>query len=332
MVTTRTNLTTRCYRGRAEAVSLIGVHTMEAPEGSQTAENVAAYFQRVDASSQWTVDDDSRVRVVRDEDTAWTLPGANARSLNIEIAGYARQSADDWRDAFSLKALNIAALCAAEWCKKYDIPVRRLTDAQIRSKAKGFAGHVDVNRVYKKSSHWDPGPNFPWTYFLGLVSKHLDALGGGKPVPAPANPGWDNRGYSTAWISAQQAKLNRLGYDLVVDGKRGPATIAATKSFQATHGLTQDGIPGPATAKKLDAAVAARAKAKHHRRTTTAPTHVYGGLGTKRGRLLPKGYPFTVVNGSGTKVGKTWWVQTTAGNWVRGAKTTKAKAAAKKKG
>jgi len=147
---------------------------------------------------------------------------------------------------------------------------------------------------------------------------------------APA--GWDNRGYSKAWISTQQAKLNRLGYDLVVDGKRGPATIAATKSFQATHRLTQDGIPGPATAKKLDAAVAARAKAKHHRRTTTAPTHVYAGIGTKRGRLLPKGYPFTVVNGSGTKVGKTWWVQTTAGNWVRGAKTTKAKTATKKKG
>lgn len=64
---------------------------------------------------------------------------------------------------------------------------------------------------------------------------------------------------------------------------------------------------------------------KKHWRTTTEPTHIYGKLGkgggTKRGRLLPKGYDFTVKNGSGRKRDKEWWVQTTAGNWIRSAKT-----------
>lgn len=92
MVVTRTNLTTRRHVGRRAPVSLIAIHTMEAPEAAQTAENVANYFKRVDASAHWCVDNDSRVRVVKDEDTAWTLPGANSRSLNIEIAGYASRT------------------------------------------------------------------------------------------------------------------------------------------------------------------------------------------------------------------------------------------------
>ena len=100
MVVTRTDLTTRRHVGRRAPISLIAIHTMEAPEAAQTAENVANYFKRVDASAHWCVDNDSRVRVVKDEDTAWTLPGANSRSLNIEIAGYAKQDADDWEDEY----------------------------------------------------------------------------------------------------------------------------------------------------------------------------------------------------------------------------------------
>ena len=44
----------------------------------------------------------------------------------------------------------------------------------------------------------------------------------------------------------QQALVD-LGYDIVVDGKYGPRTIAAVKSFQKTNGLRVDGIAGDAT-------------------------------------------------------------------------------------
>lgn len=257
MVTTKTNLTpkrTVGFRSR----DIIGIHTMEAPEALQTAENVANYFKRVNASSHWCVDGNSRVRVVMDRDTAWTLPGANSRSLNIEIAGYAKQTRADWSDKYSINALEIAALCAAEWCMKYEIPVRKLTDSQIRSGYKGFAGHVDVNRVYKKSAHWDPGPGFPWEYFLDRVNAQIAKLKGKNPpktsikVPTPS---YDNHGYSTDWIKDQQTKLKKLGYKVTPDGFNGPVTEKATKDFQKKHGLKADGIPGPTTAKLLDAAV-----------------------------------------------------------------------------
>ena len=238
---------------------IIAIHTMEAPEGSQTAENVANYFKRIMADSHWCADDNSRVRVIEDWAIAWTLPGANSRSLNIELAGYARQTSDDWRDAFSIKMLEVAAYCAAEWVIKYGIPIRRLSDEEIRSGAKGFAGHVDVNRVYRQSTHWDPGPSFPWTYFLKRVHAAVTALKGyddPSTPSAPVIPNWDNRGYSMAWIKAQQEKLIDLGYRLIADGKLGTYTRMATGAFQKKSGLKQDGVPGPDTSKALDAALA----------------------------------------------------------------------------
>lgn len=253
MVVTRTDLTTRRHVGRRAPISLIAIHTMEAPEAAQTAENVANYFKRVDASAHWCVDNDSRVRVVKDEDTAWTLPGANSRSLNIEIAGYAKQDADDWADEYSIDALEIAAVCAAEWCDKYQIPIRKLTDDQIRSGAKGFVGHVDTNRVYKQSSHWDPGPGFPWAYFLGRVSHYVEKREPSDPKPVDKQPtSWNNKGYSKSYIKTQQRLLKDLGfYKGEVDGILGPQTDAATRAFQKKYGLEVDGLPGPQTNKKL---------------------------------------------------------------------------------
>lgn len=262
---TRKNLTTRRHVGHNGGRDIIGIHTMEAPEKAQTAENVANYFKNVNASAHWCVDNNSRVRSVEDNDTAWTLPGANSRSLNIELAGYAKQTADDWRDEYSLDMLEIAAVCAAEWCIKYDIPVRRLSAEQIRNGSKGFAGHVDVNAVYKQSSHWDPGPSFPWTYFLGRVRFQIAELKGDqKPdvAPKPPKPTYNNVGYSVAWIKAQQEKLRKLGYKIDADGRRGPATIKAVKDFQKENRLDDDGIPGPETSKALDKALDNRPKAK----------------------------------------------------------------------
>lgn len=183
MVNTTTHLSPNHYAGHS-ARTLIGIHTMEAPEAGTTAENVAAYFGQgsTQASAHWCVDNNSRVRCVQDDDSAWTMPPTNRYSLNIEMAGYASQSSTQWDDAYSNALLDIAALCASEWCAKYDIPVRRLTDSQISAGEKGFAGHVDVNRVFHASSHTDPGPHFPWEKFLGMVSKHLGS------VPAPTIP------------------------------------------------------------------------------------------------------------------------------------------------
>lgn len=73
-----------------------------------------------------------------------------------------------------------------------------------------------------------------------------------------AKPAWDNRGYTKAYVASRQTDLNKVGYKLEVDGKRGPATIAATEDFQRKHNLKVDGIPGPATAAKLTQVINAK--------------------------------------------------------------------------
>ena len=243
---------------RSDDRDIIGIHTMEAPEGPQTAEAVANYFKRVQADSHWCCDNNSRARVIPDWAIAWTLPGANSRSLNIEFAGYARQSPQDWRDAYSLDMLEVGAYCAAEWVIKYNIPIRRLSDTQIRNGDKGFAGHVDVNRVYHQSSHWDPGPSFPWAYFLDRVRVAVGLIKNQPVEPAEPKPqpDWNNHGYSMAWIKAQQEKLIDLDFDLAPTGKLGSLTMKYTKVFQKLVGLVADGVPGPDTSKALDAAIA----------------------------------------------------------------------------
>jgi peptidoglycan hydrolase-like protein with peptidoglycan-binding domain len=276
---------------KSDRRDLIAIHTMEAPEGPQTAENVAKYFDNVRADSHWCGDNNSRVRVIPDDSIAWTLPGANSRSLNYELAGYAKQTPEDWTDVYSIDALEVAAYSCAEWVIKYGIPVRRLTDDQIRNGEKGFVGHVDVNRVYRESSHWDPGPSFPWSYFLDRVRVHV-ALLKGKVFETPTTlipaPTWDNRGYSMEWIRAQQAKLVELGYPLVLDGKLGDHTRTATRNFQALHSLSIDGVPGPKTSRVMDQVLAMRENAKPdctpiQRALRTTPDNQWGPTTDKHG-------------------------------------------------
>jgi len=57
-----------------------------------------------------------------------------------------------------------------------------------------------------------------------------------------------------------QRALNTLGASppLKVDGKLGPKSVAAVKSFQTAHGLTPDGIAGPKTKTALYLAITTR--------------------------------------------------------------------------
>ena len=160
------------HAGRIKQIRLIVIHTMEAPEGPNTAENIAAYFAGGDvvASAHACVDQDSLVVCLPPSDTAFAAPGANADGYQIEHAGYASQDGAGWADAESQSMLRISAAHAREIALAAGIPLRHLTDDELAAGYAGFVGHDQVSRVYRLSDHWDPGTAFPWDQYMGLVN------------------------------------------------------------------------------------------------------------------------------------------------------------------
>src|SRR3954454_6387676 len=79
---------------------LVVIHSMEAPEKGETAEDVGHFFEKPStrASAHYCVDNNSIVQCVQERDVAWAAPGANHDGVQIEHAGYARQTLREWED------------------------------------------------------------------------------------------------------------------------------------------------------------------------------------------------------------------------------------------
>lgn len=165
-------------RGRRVPVRLVILHSMEAAEASTTAENVAKWFAGPSApmaSAHYCVDADSVVQCVREEDVAFAAPGANDDGIQIEMAGYARQTREEWQDAFSSAMLErVAGLCA-DLCRRHGLPVEYVDEDGLKSGAKGITTHAAVSRAFKRSTHTDPGKGFPMDEFLESVRAKLCA-------------------------------------------------------------------------------------------------------------------------------------------------------------
>lgn len=158
-------------------VRVIVIHDMEAPESNLTAENVARYFNTTDtkASAHICVDNNSVVQCVYDNDVAYAAPGCNNDGIQVELAGYGKQTAAEWMDFYGIALLALGSDAVAQYCIKYNIPAVHLTDAELKAGKKGIVGHYQVSKVYKKSDHTDPGKGFPWDYFLASVNNFIKA-------------------------------------------------------------------------------------------------------------------------------------------------------------
>jgi N-acetyl-anhydromuramyl-L-alanine amidase AmpD len=196
-------------------VQLIVIHTTEGSAHSNSAEDGAAYdARRTDGTSaHYFVDNTSVVQCVRTADQAHTARRqGNRRGIQYELCGRAAFSAPVWAGDYAQAMLRRTAKQAARDAKKWGIPVRHLTVAQVRAGLKGFCSHWDITRAFPEDggTHTDPGPNFPWSQFLGMVRAELAPPKPEPEEPTVATPTWSDQTvldlnflFREAWRSIQ---------------------------------------------------------------------------------------------------------------------------------
>ncbi len=186
------------------------IHCAECGETNGAAEGLMAYAATMPdgrkASWHYGIDCNSVTQSVLERDTAWHAPPLNACSIGVEMAGWSKQLDADWADPYSVSLLDseLVPLCAAI-CKRNNIPARLVPDDALRAAlpqltslaksekvlagtdmvpldwpgaASAFGGiltHVQVSRVFKKSTHFDPGPFFPLDLFVSKVAAAIAA-------------------------------------------------------------------------------------------------------------------------------------------------------------
>jgi N-acetyl-anhydromuramyl-L-alanine amidase AmpD len=163
---------------KTRSIDLLVIHDMEYPEIMSAASKVATWFAgdtAPRASAHYCVDSVNVIQCVRDMDVAWHAPGANRSGIGIEHAGYAKQTRDDWNDAYSKAELTLSARLLAKLAAQYKIPLVKLSAADLSAQtsgnpARGICGHKDLTDAFSKGvGHWDPGPGFPWEEYVAQV-------------------------------------------------------------------------------------------------------------------------------------------------------------------
>lgn len=169
-------------RGGA-AVRLLALHTAE---GARRVTDLDAYFARTREGSSHAGADNNALAEggswVPYDRAAWTLRSGNAISDNLELCGFASWSRETWLIA-GAGMLKHAAEWLAARSKARGIPLRLLSEADVRRGRSGVIGHVTWTRAMNDGTHWDPGPGFPYDVVLAAARQIAD--GGAGQMPAP---------------------------------------------------------------------------------------------------------------------------------------------------
>jgi hypothetical protein len=161
----------------------------------------------------------------------------------------------------------------------YDRPIYPLGQVYSRPPARQIVRFRQLSRIYGAPGvswwDWQEARTSDWI----ALSRPAGTLPGYAPFTAMASIGKGYQGDLAVWA---QEHLISAGYDVGVDGGFGNHTERAVKAFQTAHGLTADGVIGPATWQALLRYRTARViwAYHHHQRTATVSSAIATTAGT----------------------------------------------------
>lgn len=170
------------------------LHTSEGSEGHNSAEALAGYLGQPGdrpngrggyyGSSYHTIFDTTQVIPAVPYDTvAYSAGGGNAHGIHGCFPGKAGQTREQWLDPVSRAMIRHAAAWLVDLEEEFGIPVGiKMSVAEMQQYRSGLADHHTVSLAFRKSTHTDVGPGFPWD----VLAADIAAIR--NPLPPPTIP------------------------------------------------------------------------------------------------------------------------------------------------
>ena len=163
---------------------IIIVHTTENAPGTPSR-NIIDYQVRTQSGSYHRlVDATGKITMANTDDwQTWSTGNkGNDIALHVSCVAQAKMTREQW--LAQPKMLEGVARVIAHWSKKYQIPLVKLSRAELGAGKHGVAGHLEA-QVWGNTDHWDPGYHFPYDVVLKRAAEinNPPKKEEAKPVP-----------------------------------------------------------------------------------------------------------------------------------------------------
>lgn len=230
--------------GDGGARSRTQVVVIHATDNTASAHDEAQYatHREDQTSAHFYVDSSGIYEALQLENVAFgCFPHGNAISVQFELVGLSNRIPD--------ATMRKAAPYVAEVCRRFGIPVRKITGAQVAAGVKGICGHLDITNAFSSidgGDHTDPGSAFPWGTFINYV-------GGGQPAPAANSEDDDmakrvlirKQGTSAVYLTNGMGRWWVQSQQVLTDVRGGAAQLTGVSVDAAIHDVADLDAFGP---------------------------------------------------------------------------------------